>query len=84
MMNFRFMQSHGGRLYMHRVTSQVLLLLFILWKGFMPSVLKVNLMFLASVQSLGKFYLFFPTGIHQPGVSTLCLAFILLCAITST
>ncbi|PUZ51353.1 hypothetical protein GQ55_6G177300 [Panicum hallii var. hallii] len=48
MMNFRFMQSHGGRLYIHRVTSQMMWLLLISPKGFVPSVLKVNLMFLAS------------------------------------
>jgi hypothetical protein len=48
MMNFHFMQSHGGRLYIHRVIGQVLWLLLISPKGFMSSVLKVNLMFLAS------------------------------------
>jgi hypothetical protein len=48
MMNFRFMQSHGGRLYIHRVTGQMSWLLLISPKGFMPSVLKANLMFLAS------------------------------------
>ena len=48
MMNFHFMHSHGGRLYMHRVTGQVLCPLLISPKGFMPSVLKPNLMFLAS------------------------------------
>ena len=48
MMNFRFMHSHGGRMYMHRVTGQVLCPLLISPKGFMPSVLKSNLMFLAS------------------------------------
>jgi len=48
MMNFRFMHSHGGRLYMHRVTGQVLCPLLISPKGFMPSVFKPNLMFLAT------------------------------------
>ena len=48
MMNFHFMHSHGGRLYMHRVTGQVLCPLLISPKGFMPSVLKLNFMFLAS------------------------------------
>ena len=48
MINFRFMHSHSGRLYMHRVTGQVLCPLLISPKGFMPSVLKPNLMFLAS------------------------------------
>jgi len=48
MMNFRLMHSHGGRLYMHRVTGQVLCPLLISPKGFMLSVLKPNLMFLAS------------------------------------
>ena len=48
MMNFRFMHSHGGRLYMHRVTGQVLCPLLISPKRFMPSILKPNLMFLAS------------------------------------
>ena len=37
MMNFRFMHSHGGRLYMHRVTGQVLCPLLISPKGFKPS-----------------------------------------------
>jgi hypothetical protein len=53
MMNFCFMQSHGGRLYIHRVTGQVLWLLLISLKPFMPSVLKVNLMFLASSAKSG-------------------------------
>jgi len=48
MMNFRFMHSHGGRFYMHRVTGQVLCPLLISPKEFMPSVLKPNLIFLAS------------------------------------
>ena len=48
MMNFCFMHSHGGRLYMHSVTGQVLWPLLISPKGFMPSVLKSNLMFLTS------------------------------------
>ena len=42
MMNFRFMQSHGGRLYRQRVTGQVL------WP-----LLKPNLMFLASKSNSG-------------------------------
>jgi hypothetical protein len=47
-MNFHFMHNHGGRLSIHRVTGQVLWL--VLWspKGFIPSVLKANLRFLAS------------------------------------
>jgi hypothetical protein len=53
MMNFHFMQSHGRRLYIHRVTGQVLWLLLISPKGFMPSVLKANLMFLASSAKSG-------------------------------
>ena len=53
MMNFRFKQSHGGRLYRQRVTGQVLWPLLISPKGFMPSVLKSNLMFLASKSNLG-------------------------------
>jgi hypothetical protein len=43
MMNFRFMQSHGGRLYIHRVTGLVLWLPLISPKGFMPSVSVFNL-----------------------------------------
>jgi hypothetical protein len=70
MMNFRSMQSHGGRLYIHRVTGQVLGLLLISLKGFMPSVLKGILCSSHPVQSLGKFYLFFSTRTHQPGFST--------------
>ena len=53
MMNFRFMQSLGGRLYIQRVTGQVLWPLLISPKGFMPSVLKPNLMFLASKSNSG-------------------------------
>jgi hypothetical protein len=53
MMTFRFMQSHGRRLYIHRVTGQVLWLLLISPKGFMPSVLKASLMFLASSAKSG-------------------------------
>ena len=53
MMNFRFMHSHGGRLYMHRVTCQVLCPLLISPKGFMTSVLKPNLIFLASNSNSG-------------------------------
>src|SRR6185503_18073352 len=53
MMNFRFMQSHGGRLYRQRVTGQVLWPLLISPKGFMPAILKPNLMFLASKSNSG-------------------------------
>jgi hypothetical protein len=47
-MNFRFMHNQGERLYMHKVTDQVLWLLLCSPKRFMPSVLSLNLMFLAS------------------------------------
>jgi hypothetical protein len=53
MMNFCFMQSHGGRLYIHRFIGQVPWLLLISPKGFIPSVLKANLMFLASSAKSG-------------------------------
>ena len=53
MINIHFMQSHGGRLYMQRITGQVLWPLFISPKGFMSSVLKPNLMFLASKSNSG-------------------------------
>ena len=53
MMNFHFMQNHGGRLYIQRVTGQVLWPLLISPKGFMSSVLKPNLMFLASKSNSG-------------------------------
>jgi hypothetical protein len=84
MMNFRFMQSYGGRLYIHKVTGQVLWLLLISPKGLMTSILKGILCSSHPVQRTRKFYLFFSTEIHQLGVSTLCLAFVLLCAIAST
>jgi len=66
MMNFHFKQSHGGRLYIHIVTGQVLCLLLISPKGFMPSILKANLMFLASsaksLQVLSIFLHWEPSG----------------------
>jgi hypothetical protein len=48
-MNFRFIHIQPGRLNMHSVTGQVLLPLLNSPNGLKPSVLKPNLMFLASL-----------------------------------
>ena len=44
--NFRFIHNQGGRLYIQSVTCQVLWPLLCSLKGFMPSELKPNLIFL--------------------------------------
>ena len=44
-----FIHSHGGMLYIQRVTGQVLCLLLTILKGFTASVLNPNLMFLISL-----------------------------------
>ena len=68
-MNFRFMQSHGGRLYVQRVTGQVLWPLLISPKGFMSSVLKPNLCFSHPIQIQVRSIYFSPlrpiTGVSQ-------------------
>ena len=84
MMNFHFMQSHGGRLYIQRVTGQVLWPLLISPKGFMPSYSNRTLCFSHPIQIQGMFYLFFSTVTHQRGVSASSLTCVSLCAITST
>ena len=84
MMNFYFMHSHSGRLYMHRFTGQVLCPLLISPKGFIRSVLKPNLCFSHPRQSLCRFYLFFSIVTHPLGVSTSSLACVPPCAIAST
>jgi hypothetical protein len=43
---FHLWHNHGGRLYMHIITSQVLCGFLIFLKGFIPSVLRPNLIFL--------------------------------------
>ncbi|PUZ56674.1 hypothetical protein GQ55_5G346500 [Panicum hallii var. hallii] len=53
-MNFRFIHSQEGRLYIQSVTGQVLWPLLCSPKGFMPSVLKPNLTFLASSAKVGN------------------------------
>ena len=53
-MNFRFIHNQGGRLYIQSVTGQVLWPLLCSPKGFMPSVLKPNLIFLASFANVGN------------------------------
>src|SRR5688572_32209679 len=53
-MNFRFMHSQGGRLNIQRVTGQVLWPLLNSPNGLNPSVLKPNLMFLASLSKSGN------------------------------
>jgi hypothetical protein len=47
---FRLWHNHGGRLYMHIITSQVLCGFLISPKGFIPSVLRPNLIFLGSLE----------------------------------
>ena len=59
MMNFCFMQSHGGRLYIQRVTGQVLCPLLISPKGFMHPYSNRTLCFSHPNQIQGTFYLFF-------------------------
>jgi hypothetical protein len=54
MMYFRFMHSQEGRLNIHTVTGHVLWLLPHSSNGFIPSVLKLNLMFLASLSKSGN------------------------------
>jgi hypothetical protein len=66
MMYFRFMHSQEGRLNIHRVKGHVLWLLPHSLNGFIPSVLKPNLMFLASLSksrnSLSMFHHCDPSG----------------------
>jgi hypothetical protein len=47
---FCLWHNHGGRLYMHIITSQVLYGFLISPKGFIPSVLRQNLIFLGSIE----------------------------------
>jgi hypothetical protein len=47
---FRLWHNHGGRLYMHIITGQVLCGFLIPPKGFVPSVLRPNLIFLESLE----------------------------------
>ena len=56
-MNVRFMHIQGGRLYIHRVTGQVLRLLLCSPKGLMPSALKANHTFLASPANSSLYFL---------------------------
>src|SRR6185312_9701742 len=53
-MYFRFMHSQEGRLNIQRVTGHILRLLPHSPNGFIPSVLKPNLMFLGSLSKSGK------------------------------
>ena len=53
-MNFCFIHNQGGRLYIQSVTGQVQWPLLFSPKGFMPSVLKPNLIFLASFANVGN------------------------------
>ena len=52
--SLRFIHNQGGRLQIHRVTCQVPWLLLCSPKGFIPSVLKANLKFLASFANSGN------------------------------
>src|SRR6266498_1894202 len=85
-MYFCFMHNQGGRLYIHRVTCQVLWLLLMSPKGFIPSILSPNLMFLTSFSKFGYVLSTSSTAIHQQGVLALCLPchYCELCAIAST
>jgi hypothetical protein len=66
-----YMHSHGGILYIQRVTSQVLCLLLTILKGFIPLVLNPNLMFLISFANVLYLEL---TALHcEP--SARCLSF---------
>ena len=56
-MNFRFMHIQGGRLYIHRVTGQVLWLLLCSPKGLMPSALKTNHTFLGFFANSSQYFL---------------------------
>jgi hypothetical protein len=47
---FHLWHNHGGRLYMHIITGQVLCGFFISPKGFIPSVVRPNLIFLGSLE----------------------------------
>jgi hypothetical protein len=66
-MNFRFIHNQRRRLYIQSVTGQVLRPLLCSLKGFMPSVLKPNLTFLASSAKVGYAL---STLHHHRGVST--------------
>jgi hypothetical protein len=47
---FHLWHNHGGRLYMHIITGQVLCVFFISLKRFIPLVLRSNLIFLGSLE----------------------------------
>jgi hypothetical protein len=47
---FHLWHNHGGRLHMHIITRQVLCGFLISLKGFIPSVLRPNLIFLGSLE----------------------------------
>jgi hypothetical protein len=47
---FRLWRNHDGRLYMHIITGQVLCGFLISSKGFIPSMLRLNLMLLGSLE----------------------------------
>jgi hypothetical protein len=47
---FRLWHNHGGRLYMHIITGQVLCEFLIYPKGFIPLVLRPNLLFLGLLE----------------------------------
>jgi hypothetical protein len=83
-MNFHFIHSPGGRLYIQSVTGQVLWPLLCSPKGLMPSILKPNLMFLASSAKAGNVMSTFLHWAHNWGVSTYYLASSFLYAIAST
>jgi hypothetical protein len=84
MINFRFMHNQEGRLNIHKVVGRVLCALPNSLKGFIPSVLKPNLMFLASPESLQILHQCFSTNYHLHGVLAYHLSNNLLCSIAST
>ena len=74
-MYFLFIHSQGGRLYIHRFMCQVLCRLLMLPKGFIPSVLNPNLMFLGSAPNLRISDRSFSTGQNQQGVLAFHLSY---------
>uniref|UniRef100_A0A0A9AVQ2 Uncharacterized protein n=1 Tax=Arundo donax TaxID=35708 RepID=A0A0A9AVQ2_ARUDO len=65
---FRFIYSHEGRLYMVRITCHVLCEVLMSRKGFIPSVLNANLIFLGSLEKSGYMASMFFIAEHQWGV----------------
>jgi hypothetical protein len=74
---FRLWHNHGGRLNMHIITSQVLCVFLISPKGFIPSVLSPNLIFVGSLKksswwARSKYFHYLPSAGCQIFPSILC------------